>query len=754
MEGLHAKFELEFRADGALIVKTGDQVATIGTKATLAKSRVDLLAGRLDRLGMGLTKASRMTGRLTMGLTALLAGLGYALKKAVEAAAEVESVHTRLLTVYKGNQEMADSMLAWAKEFAASTPYQLEQVSSATATLEMLGLSAKRWLPMVGDLAAAMGKDLEETAMGVGRAVSSGGASLSILSRSYAITAQQLKAAGWSGEQSAEALGNALERLLKSGRTAGGMERLSHTFEGLVSNLKDQVFMLLSEVGQPLLEILKEDIAAILARIEEMKRTGEWDKWIKRIGDFLQRFLAAAKEVGVWLGKLLVKVVEFIDKNPGLANFAVKLATIGPIAGSVTTAVLRMSGAAVKLASSFIKATKEGGALAKIGTKLGASGGGAGWVGAGAVAGTIALAAFALSTIVNIVTSITEAEARRAESEKALAGVQQAYNQVQKNQLERELSLLELKQSIFGADQLSARALAAQHQTLKSVNREEQVRLNLLKRQAEAGGQGVEGARLELSRIAMEAQNLVGFGEAGLMAFLAQNIASEAETMAAQGNIQGLLDLSKWVSSELGGQTWAPEMISYLQEMTKAADSYSSALVEAGKQGLDILKYGAEQKTAMDEITRLQQALVTASGAEKDSIKEQLATRIKDLETRSQALRVQAQLLEKQLEEARAIAVNEYLRHGVLVGEGRLQAMYEQLAGMQAVIAPDLSFDTTNEVTNETTKTGDNRPAIQIKNDYRYITVQRAVLDLKRGTEDEVIRVFSELASAGAAVPG
>ena len=336
MDELRAKFELEFRADGTLIVKTGNQVAQIGAKAKVAKSQVGLLADRLDKVGKGLTRASQTAGRLTMGLTALLASLGMVLKKVVDAAAEVESVHTRLLTVYRGNQQMADEMLAWAKEFAASTPYQLQQVSGATATLEMLGLSAKRWLPLVGDLAAAMGRDLEETAMGVGRAVSSGGANLALLSRGYAITAEQLKAAGWTGERSAEALGDALERLLKSGRTAGGMERLSHTFEGLVSNLKDQVFLLLSEVGEPLLKILKEDIAAILARIKEMKRTGEWDQWIKKISDFLIKFLESAKEVGQWLGKLLIQVVEFIQKNPELANFAVKLATIGPIVASLT----------------------------------------------------------------------------------------------------------------------------------------------------------------------------------------------------------------------------------------------------------------------------------------------------------------------------------------------------------------------------------------------------------------------------------
>ena len=503
MDELRAKFALEFRADGTLIIKTGNQVAQIGVKAKTAKSQVGLLADRLDKVGKGLTRASQTAGRLTMGLTALLASLGMVLKKVVDAAAEVESVHTRLLTVYRGNQQMADEMLAWAKEFAASTPYQLQQVSGATATLEMLGLSAKRWLPLVGDLAAAMGRDLEETAMGVGRAVSSGGANLALLSRGYAITAEQLKAAGWTGERSAEALGDALERLLKSGRTAGGMERLSHTFEGLVSNLKDQVFLLLSEVGEPLLKILKEDIAAILARIKEMKRTGEWDQWIKKISDFLIKFLESAKEVGQWLGKLLIQVVEFIQKNPELANFAVKLATIGPIAGVVTTAMLRLGGAVAGLAGHFIRAVKAGGALSKLGSAM--TGGQVGGVGAGLLAGgAIAMAGIAVAGIIDAIGKLGRMEENRAKTAAAAVSAEQAYNQIQQNRLTHELEMLRLKESIYGRESASLILLSGQRKALEGVNVEEQKRLELLQAQAESGQMGIEGAHAQIRKIAAE----------------------------------------------------------------------------------------------------------------------------------------------------------------------------------------------------------------------------------------------------------
>ena len=757
MDDLRAKFELEFRADGSLIIKTGDQVATIGTKADKAKSKVDLLTARLDKLGKGLNRAAGMTGRLTLGFTALLAGLAMVLKKVVDAAMEVESVHTRLLTVYRGNQQMADDMLEWAKEFAATTPYQLQQVSSATATLEMLGLSAKRWLPLVGDLAAAMGKDIEETAMGVGRAVASGGASLSILSRSYAITAQQLKEAGWSGVRSVDAVGDALERLLKSGRTAGGMERLSHTFEGMVSNLKDQVFMLLSEVGQPLLEILRDDIGALLARINEMKRTGEWDKWIKKISGFLERFLDSAKTVGAWLGKLLVQVVEFIDKNPQLAEFAVKLATIGPIAGGVTTAVLRLAGAAVTLTSNLIKATKAGGALSKLGGYLSGGkvgGAGAGWLGAGAAAVGIIAVIGTIAKIAGMITAWAEADARRAETAKALASMEQTYNQIQQDRLTHELEMLRVKESIFGRESASLIALSGQKKILEGVNREEQARLELLQKQAEAGLQGMEGARLEISRLAGEMQGAVGFGEFGpIGSLVAQDLARRAEVLATQGDLEGLLDLGKRVSDEFGGESWAPTLIGYLQQMTQAAEGYSNEMLKAGRTGFDIARLADQQKSAMDAISKIQQALTNATGTEKRDLKALLETRLADLRARSGALQIQAQLLEAQLAEMKALYISKYMREGLAMGEGALEALYGQISDIEGFLknaVPDLSFDTTNEVTNETAKSGgDSRPAIQIRNDYRYITVQRAVLDVKRGTEDEVVELFSELASSG-----
>ena len=56
--------------------------------------------------------------------------------------------------------EKAEKAFAWVSHFAKTTPYELENVATAFSRLKAYGMDATKFLPVLGDTASAMGKDI------------------------------------------------------------------------------------------------------------------------------------------------------------------------------------------------------------------------------------------------------------------------------------------------------------------------------------------------------------------------------------------------------------------------------------------------------------------------------------------------------------------------------------------------------------------------------------------------------------------
>lgn len=197
----------------------------------------------------------RLGQQVGAGMTAAGAGIAFVAKSGIEASMELEGYRAKLEVALKDATKAAE-MYDWAKKKAASTPFEMADVVDATTRLEMYGLSATEWFDKVGNMAGAMGKDVNQAVEAIADAVSGGG--LERL-KEFGVSATKLKELGWSGDYSAEGiktLKSALEQLMERD-FGGGMEKMMGTAKGAMSNFSDAVFQIKAAIGDALLPAVK-----------------------------------------------------------------------------------------------------------------------------------------------------------------------------------------------------------------------------------------------------------------------------------------------------------------------------------------------------------------------------------------------------------------------------------------------------------------------------------------------------------------
>ncbi|NBT06501.1 MAG: hypothetical protein EBS54_07180 [Betaproteobacteria bacterium] len=105
-----------------------------------------------------------MVGRLKDTLGGVFAGLSVTafVSKIVDVQRQFDVLNSSLVTV-TGSSDAADRAFAWLKDFAATTPFQLSEVTQAFIKMKALGLDASREsLTSYGNTASAMGKSLNQ----------------------------------------------------------------------------------------------------------------------------------------------------------------------------------------------------------------------------------------------------------------------------------------------------------------------------------------------------------------------------------------------------------------------------------------------------------------------------------------------------------------------------------------------------------------------------------------------------------------
>jgi hypothetical protein len=238
---------IKIRADASHFKKTiaGVEVQASGLTGVMGK-----LGDVIGKAGFAAALSAAAAGAVALG-----AGLAF-IKSASGKAAGIEALTMQFETLL-GTAERARERMEEIKVFAASTPFEIANLSETSKLLQTLGgdmLATGAGLRMVGDAAAIAGQPIQEVGLHFGRlfnAITSGttaGESVSRLQELGLMTGkvktqfEALAAAQKKGERPILSQTQAMTLLQGVfAKTEGAMERLSATTSGKLSNLQDNL---------------------------------------------------------------------------------------------------------------------------------------------------------------------------------------------------------------------------------------------------------------------------------------------------------------------------------------------------------------------------------------------------------------------------------------------------------------------------------------------------------------------------------
>ncbi len=291
-----------------VLIRTSAQTAALD--ATRQKVReVAQEAGRATAAGQ------QLTGRLTAGFSSVLAAVspvalslagvttallgGLTAGVAYNATLEQQTVAFRTLL---GSADAAQRRMRELADFAATTPFELPELVNASRILQSLAgdeLGAGEGLRLIGDAAAATGRNFDELAMWAGRLYAGlksgtpvGEATMRLIEMGAISgeTARKLNALAESGG----AVNRPFQVLRETfGRFDGAMALQGETFRGLASTLKDTVMGDLAEATRGLTDQLQRLMRGVLeakgviasrAEVARQGQQGQLNAYAQRLG--------------------------------------------------------------------------------------------------------------------------------------------------------------------------------------------------------------------------------------------------------------------------------------------------------------------------------------------------------------------------------------------------------------------------------------------------------------------------------------
>ena len=241
----------------------------------------------------------RSVGSLRNNILLLTFAIGAAARGVstfVRNASKFEQVRTRLVGL-TGSVVKANRAFDTFNAVAATTPFSLEDVVNAGAQLKAFGADANTLIKPVTDLAAFMGTTATEAANSLGRAFAGGAGAADILRERGILnlikTSQGLTDLSTTTlPEFRKALINAIQDPTVG--IAGSTDRMSQTFEGAMSNMKDGVTRLSADIGSIFLPSLRD------AAVTVGKLTAEISDFMKSFMDSeAQQMLTNLKAIGV-----------------------------------------------------------------------------------------------------------------------------------------------------------------------------------------------------------------------------------------------------------------------------------------------------------------------------------------------------------------------------------------------------------------------------------------------------------------------
>lgn len=343
---------------------------------------IDSGLDKIDKKSSNLADSMKIAiGNIIADLARMTAeGLKEIAKAGVEYNAQIEKYQTALTTL-TGSAEEANQIIEQIKKDAAKTPFDVSGLVQANQLLISAGVSSEQArddILALGNAVSATGggnDELQRMAVNLQQIKNVGKASAldikqfayagidvyGLLADSMGITREEASELDVTYEDLTEALRKAAE---DGGKYAGAMEAQSKTFNGQVSNLKDNLDQLIGNAMTPLFNLLRDDI---LPAVNDLIQ-GEGDVEVllsnlsTRIAEFISNALGKLLEmlpqlvdIGI---KIIVSLIEGITKElPNLLSKSIE--AVGNIGDTIINNLDSIINAGIGLVLALAKGTAE-----------------------------------------------------------------------------------------------------------------------------------------------------------------------------------------------------------------------------------------------------------------------------------------------------------------------------------------------------------------------------------------------------------
>ncbi|MEZ5709730.1 MAG: tape measure protein [Blastomonas sp.] len=270
---------------------------------------LDLLGRLSDKAGWAVGRLARKLGGLALstakwaGAAATAAG-GFALFDMFRTASQFEQFQIMLENM-EGSAAKAKRSMAWVREFAEKTPYELADVMQAFVQLKAYGIDPMDGsLRSLGDGAAGMAKPLMQAVealadaqtgeferlkeFGIRARTEGDKVTFTFLRNGKEISRQVRK--------NAADMKNAIVGIMAE-RFDGMMDRQSRTFAGMISNMKDQwskFQMMVADAG--IFDKVKAQLERLLQKVAQLAEDGTLERWAVQISKRLENAFEWAVE--------------------------------------------------------------------------------------------------------------------------------------------------------------------------------------------------------------------------------------------------------------------------------------------------------------------------------------------------------------------------------------------------------------------------------------------------------------------------
>ena len=240
--------------------------------AAAVSQQLDGISKSFDAMGLQAGSAMKALGGMMGGFSAALT-----IGKLVEVQRQFDVLNSSLITV-TGSGMKAAQEFDWIKRFAATTPYQLNEVTQAFVKMKAIGLDAsEKALSSYGNTASAMGKNINQMIEAVADAATGEFERL----KEFGIKAKQ------NGDQVSLTFqgvttnigNNAAEitqylQQIGNVEFAGAMEERAKTLDGAMSNLTDSINTLFHTANQAgFAAALTNDVKTINTTLQALNDT-------------------------------------------------------------------------------------------------------------------------------------------------------------------------------------------------------------------------------------------------------------------------------------------------------------------------------------------------------------------------------------------------------------------------------------------------------------------------------------------------